>query len=126
MSEPERVGLTEKGIRLYLAIKAVFQEHAVWTERTTPEGEPLLRSSEDALRAMTRAWERLWRKVGFARDPAREDVLMELAIRPRPTRELERRIWRKDGLPPSDTRRAVRELLEAGLATEDLDEAYVE
>lgn len=120
-----RVGLTAEGVRLYLAIRAVFNEHAVWTEKESPEGEPLLQSTEESLLAMVRRWEGLWNRAGLGRDVARESALMEMALRPRSLRELDRRLFRKDRIPPTDARRAVADLMEAGLATDDLERVYV-
>lgn len=129
MADKERrpVGLTEAGIRLYLDIRAAFLEFARAVPEEDPEtGEPMFEATEASLREAARRWEALWARAGLGRNPAREEALMELALRPRSPRELYARLFRKARLAPDAVRRAVPELMEAGLVTDDLREVWVE
>lgn len=109
------IGLTEKGLHLYLSERRLFGEHVVWKKR--PMGGWRFEYS----RVLPEIFEAVWRQKGFKRTEESVAVIWELAVQPLAAKDIGKRLK----IDPKRLKHAIQYLLEKGLITKDYEDIWV-
>lgn len=121
----ELVGMTQLGVEIFNALGAIYRELMVIDR--TEEGEIIFHTMPGGLNVLLRQFEGLWRRLaGIEREPLYEEILGELADRPRQMEDLARRLIRKEAAKSiTEVRLAVADLFASGVLTGRPEEIYV-
>lgn len=121
IDEQQLIGLTQKGVKLYVDMRKVFLSPEIWVETQDPERKLIPVKT----RRTERRFDALWSKVRLERSWESVQTLTELAVEPMLLRDLTQRLQRTAGTFPLRPNYTVEEFLGAGLVTQDPKETWV-
>ena len=120
------LGLTELGVQLYLAQRAIYKEIMVPVGEEAGELLYDAETVEQFAEAMLRKWEALWTERGIDYDPLYAETVAEFVDKPVPVDRVARRLAKRGtAKSPSAVVSAIEYLISQGVLTEDLENVWV-